>query len=834
VAVTDGGGLTGAAAITVNVSRVYLSPGFVSVTLPDTVVQGQAISARVRATNQGNARATAKATLRFYARPNGGGDDILLKTRANLTTDIAPGGGKTYTTSITLPDNATLPAGDYTLYVEVQYGESTTSAADDTAVGVAEAVVTITPEVISTGLPAAVLPGATAMTRVRLTNDGNVQATSAVTLRVYLSQDGTLDGADAPIGGPIAVPSLMAPDGTRVVDIPVTIPEIADLSDGEGDYQVLVTSVYDGDPAVEALGADPVTVSDPFIDLAATIKSSTLPTDTVVPGDVGRVVATVANLGNAAAAGDIIVTLYASQTGEVDGTAIQLADPIAATVNLAAGVGSRDFTFNAAIPTDMSPEADYQLVVEVQVDPAGDLTEDAGDLANNIAASGAGNAATYALQFGDVGARNNVVLAVTDPATDEVVRFSLPGAGTGEVTYNAGDGTFDMTVTGTNSASHVVVTTPLGVEVDLGDISVPTDGGGADVNLGSFTAIGGNLLGDADFSGGLRRFVVNDVDGGDQQAISVGAAATPIGRDRLVLILGDVTDLSIDSLTPIQKAAVESWTDVITGGGDDDVITASWLAKLVSDGGFQADLDLDPAMAGLPANSPAARGGLILGRATIDGMLEEAVWAIEGKAGTLVLGAVDGLTLRADRAGRIIVNGDMANATVTLDTALIRRGNALGTLRVLGALDTSVIRTVGNVGRAVLGQMVDSILFAGVNPAVTTLPDNGDFTAADVNGLQAAIRRFTIKSPVVSARKGFQAQGDLFTNSLVAAGRLGRAIVRNVTTDNADIEFGFAADSTINLLTWFGSDGTKVGTFKKTAWLNGTPVGSDDFIVRVV
>jgi len=831
VTATDAGGLTATGTVTVNVSRVCLAPSFVSVTLPDRVVQGRKVTAKVRLTNEGTARATARVTLRYYARPDGGGDDILLKTAANLRTGIAVNGSKAYTTGITLPEVDTLPAGDYTLCVQAQYGENISTATDDTAVTVAEPVVTIIPQVVSTGLPVAVLPGATATTAVRLTNEGNIRAIASITLRAYVSVDGTLDGDGVQIGGPVVVPSLMAPDGTRNVNIAVTIPEIAELSDGEGDYQVLVTSVYNGDDAVEAVGADAVTIASPFIDLAAAVKSTNLPVGSIVPGDKGPLVARITNVGNIRATGGVIVTLYASETGDVDGTAIQLGDPISGMIDLAPCAGARDFTFNVTIPETLTLDTDYHLVVHVQVDPEGDLTEGADVLANNVGATAAEDVRTYELRFGTYDARRRVVLNVTDPDTGELVRFAINrGGGWGQVTYDGAAGAFDVALTGTGKKSRVTVTTPEDVEVDLGDITLPTDGEGADVNLGSFTAGRGNLLGDVDISGGLAKLVLNEVDGGDQQTISVGAAATPNRRDVLRLNLGEVTDLSIDSLTPIKTLGVDSWTDA----EDDDAVSASWLATLTSGADFQANLNLDPAMDGLPEGSPAAKRGMILGGARIGGTLSEAAWAIEGKAGKFVLGAVEGLELSAANAGKITVNGNMVDAQVSLDAALTKRGNALGSLNVMGALNGVEIRAVSNIGKVVVGQMVDSLMFAGVRSDVTTLPEDGDFTAALDSGLQAAIRKFTVKAPAVSARRGFFAEGDLFTNSLVAAGSLGRVTVREVTTDNADTEFGFAADKTINLLIWAGDGPTRIGTFKKLSWVGDAPADMDDFVVRIV
>ncbi|MFW6146026.1 MAG: putative Ig domain-containing protein, partial [Planctomycetota bacterium] len=841
VTVTDEGDQTAVATITVNVADAYLEPAFTGVTLPDTVVQGNSLATQVALTNTGIARALDPVTLRYYAVPAGGGEAILLKTSENMTTGIAAGDVRTYIESIELPDNAALPAGEYTLTVEAQVGDIVTEAADDTLITVEQAVVTLTPEVTGVSLPDAVLPDATGVVSVRVTNNGNIPATAPMRLELYLSADDTYDDGDAALMSPVTLTSDLAPGASKTVNISVAVPSVDALSAGEGAYQVLAVCVSDGE-TTEAVAASPITVAAPFIDLTADIARTTLPAGSIVPGDRGAVVVTVSNLGNVPAVGGVIATLYASQTGDVDGTAVQLADPVAANVALAASGGAANLAFRVTVPGTLEVDTDYHLVVEVEVDPDGGMDAEGVDhLDNNVGASDPADVRTFAMRFGTYGERRNVVMRVTDPATGELVLFRMAGSGAGRVGY---DDAYSIEVTGTTRASSVVVVTTGGAEVNLGDVTVPDDAGsGDDVDLAGLLAPRANLTGDLDVSGGLRRLLLNDLDGGVDQTLTIGATATPRGWDVLRMIAGNVVDTRMTSLTPIQVMVVESWTDgddaVGLGAGvgevpTNDAIAAPWINVLRVNDVFQADLTLQT-MLGLPDGSPAARGGTELRHVRIGGQVTGADWTIETGAGNLVLGGAHQWQLNAPSAGAVIIVGDLTDSTVTLDGALDGRDFGLRRLNVFGTLGGSAVRTAGNVGVVVAGGMVDSTLFAGVNDGVTALPGAGDFTAVDPDHGQAMIRRFVINNPVLTARRGFDAEGDLFDNVRVAAGRIGRAVVRDVDTandDNGDALLGFAADSRIDLLLWLESATGREGLFRGTDWALGGNV--DDFVVRVV
>ena len=285
---------------------------------------------------------------------------------------------------------------------------------------------------------------------------------------------------------------------------------------------------------------------------------------------------------------------------------------------------------------------------------------------------------------------------------------------------------------------------------------------------------------------------------------------------------------SLASLSPITLLSVSSWLDDLVGGADDDVVTAPWMARLTATDDFEADLDLDPQGAGVPAGTPVPSGGKVLRNATIGGTVGDAEWTVNGTVVRLKAGEVDRLDLTADAVKTVIVSGDMIDASFDLQQAFARNTKALNRLAVTGTVADTDIRAIDNIGVVIAGQMTGSTVFAGVADGVTGLPGAPDFTALDADGRQATIKSFTIKGG-----SGFAADVDLLSSSFVAAGSIGRAKVRNLTTDNGGTSFGFSADSRINVLNWF-EDTTKVGRFSGTSWASVPAVDLGDFLVQVV
>ncbi|MCK4872947.1 MAG: hypothetical protein KAS72_09500 [Phycisphaerales bacterium] len=126
---------------------------------------------------------------------------------------------------------------------------------------------------------------------------------------------------------------------------------------------------------------------------------------------------------------------------------------------------------------------------------------------------------------------------------------------------------------------------------------------------------------------------------------------------------------------------------------------------------------------------------------------------------------------------KLTSKGDF-EASMTLSDATVDW--SLKKMTVVGRLTGSVIRTVGSIGAITVGGITDSMIFAGVQDAVTDLPDvAGDFAS------EQAIRKFTVKPP---------AGAFSFVNSIVAAWDIGKISIGSVNPDNGGTPFGFAAD----------------------------------------
>jgi cyclophilin family peptidyl-prolyl cis-trans isomerase len=119
-------------------------------------------------------------------------------------------------------------------------------------------------------------------------------------------------------------------------------------------------------------------------------------------------------------------------------------------------------------------------------------------------------------------------------------------------------------------------------------------------------------------------------------------------------------------------------------------------------------------------------------------------------------------TVQGDFEADVVVSGDLPVASITIS----------------GMLRDATIRSSSNIAKVVLGGMERSNLFAGVSER----PDEvGDFDANRV------IQSFTILGI-----KNFN--GNLFTDSQVAAQTLGTVLVRNVATTSGTGDFGFVSD----------------------------------------
>ncbi len=319
-------------------------------------------------------------------------------------------------------------------------------------------------------------------------------------------------------------------------------------------------------------------------------------------------------------------------------------------------------------------------------------------------------------------------------------------------------------------------------------------GAGFTIDAGDGKAFGTARI-DGDITGGA--WIITGSMGSLSVAGSINNWDLDLGDAALKrLSMGDVTNTNVTAgVIGTIKAA--SWL-----GG---LITADKVGAATIKGDFSAGFELD------------GDAATLLGSLKVHGDLTGGVWDVDGVVGTIsvvgemaggtldVLGAIKSLTagsigatsITAGAVNRLTSKADMIGAAVTLTHPLHPRAKALGTLKVVGTLDSSVIRSVGSVGTATLGAMVDSVLFAGVRSDYADTGDDGvlDLPIAIDNYIdpEADVLAKIQKLTIVGGKS--YGGADLFINSNVAAGTIVAATVKNVQTDNGETHepFGFAA-----------------------------------------
>jgi hypothetical protein len=245
---------------------------------------------------------------------------------------------------------------------------------------------------------------------------------------------------------------------------------------------------------------------------------------------------------------------------------------------------------------------------------------------------------------------------------------------------------------------------------------------------------------------------------------------------------------------------------------------------------FEDAGNADPTSLVLTGTSPASSvtinaggAGTRLGGMTVTGALKSLTARNTDLAGTLsVVGTVPKLQLR-NASGRIEI-GSGGSTTITLAqardlsitsastiksiksnewldtddtpdtitapvvTSLTVKGameigvsaDTIGKIVVSGALNGAEIRATGSIGALTAASAADSIVFAGVRPDVSALPDSLD----DFANPAASIKAVT-----------FKARTAPFSNTRIAAPTIGKAALANATVGTATGNlFGLAAD----------------------------------------
>ncbi len=307
----------------------------------------------------------------------------------------------------------------------------------------------------------------------------------------------------------------------------------------------------------------------PVADLIVDIVGLKLPPGGVtVPGDIGSVTFDVTNIGSTRATSGgngAKMDFFLSTDAVLSGGDTFVGSVFNIPIGLESGQAKRLTGFfgmpELVLPTPTLAAGNYRLIV--QIDATNVVAESSG--ANNTDAT---DPFSYVFQFGNVGTRKNVPLAIGPHA---VHKFTLSGPGTGELTP---DGTrVDLVFNNTDGKSAAKLLAKVRgdiLDVDLDDIT-------ANSPLGSLTIFFANTRGDLRFLGGLGSLTAGVIEppGGsvsDTQLTIAAGLGKPVNLD--IFALGDV---DITSAVGIASLETHFWRD--TGAGA-DTITAPFINKL--------------------------------------------------------------------------------------------------------------------------------------------------------------------------------------------------------------------------------------------------------------
>jgi uncharacterized delta-60 repeat protein len=274
------------------------------------------------------------------------GQNVVLAPETTISTNVAP-------TDPNFAAFAAAPAGFVTiapsgqiLTFAAQPGASTTafqiaSIVPDAA-DLAAAAVTLTP--IKGAIVGTVTKGTAT---VILTNEGTTPYT-AKSIPLSLGIAGDTTGANIQTVASVASGGTIAPGASKKVTVKFSFPSLATAS-----YYLAATvtspaGVFDLNPYNNLVfSAATTAVQAPFVDLSITFAK---PPTGLTANKRGSVSVNITNLGNVAAKGSDLVTLFSTATNSLTGSPIQLAQLANARLNLAAGRSAR-VTLSVTPPT---------------------------------------------------------------------------------------------------------------------------------------------------------------------------------------------------------------------------------------------------------------------------------------------------------------------------------------------------------------------------------------------------------------------------------------------------------------------------------------------------
>ena len=432
-------------------------------------------------------------------------------------------------------------------------------------------------------------------------------------------------------------------------------------------------------------------------DLTATIDEIDL-SFVAVPGERGRSQLTISNQGGLRTQSATTLRLYATQQGELDGQAVEIGSVNFDNLSLEPGSSEQaDVPFE--LPNNLAP-GEYNIIAVVDAD---NNIPEANEINNTIAVA---QSQTVAWQFGNVGNRTNVELALTD-SEGELVYFNMNGNGYGEVVDRAG--TRHVVLYDTDNETKVNIQAAGGSN-DIGSIVV-------NGSLERFSAANTNLSGNFEILGSLNKLQLSDT---SNASILIGSSND---KEHEVDIYVDVaSNLSIVSQSAISLIKADSWTTTEDGTS---LISAPKLAFLNVKGDFDTDINIDGFLEKTRITGTASGVWHIGSADRIKVHSTDADWSLSVDSHLDKLYADEDVsgTVTAASLKRMRVRGDLLNANVLI-------GADLGGDNTVGGGDDTY--ESGNLERlAIFGDVISSVVGVGLDPVDESLTNGNEQLVPD-------------------------------------------------------------------------------------------------------
>ena len=531
----------------------------------------------------------------------------------------------------------------------------------------------------------------------------------------------------------------------------------------------------------------------------------------VVPGQKGIVNVNLINNGAGIAKGDIKVRLFLSEitsgnsdiasgfTLEESGADrdIEITADVAKKISIVGGK-----SFSLPVKYEISPDVaktlkldgNYRLLAKIETPDGSSIQElFTDDNVGNIR-----DAHQFKNAFGNLEpGRSGVKITLPENSTAETsdaLTLILKGPGIGEATRNA-DGSLNVSVSGTTSASSFSIKTASGAVADISQLHITNA-------IGALKLANVHLISHFSASGGVKSIILGDLGAlvpTESSNFDIGGASGA----KTTLKFGTVRDFTFDSTVPVKSLTAKAWLNVNTA--EREALTFNGLGKLSIGGNFEASL------------TERSTSGVAL--ISVTGDISGGTFSTKAAVKKLVGGNVTGATFNLGDSAQIsalskskgtiafknVIDSSVdASYPITSLTALAwgntqnsavesLKFQGLGTLKIAGDLGADVTERSGLTvtGIAVAGAIRNSIIQSKGDIASLSVG-----TLDGVNVFAGVTAKPTQLSDLANARNiGSILVKTAFVNSNVVGSELGKVAVAGVNGDSGLAKVGFYADA---------------------------------------